>query len=63
MFVKDMPSLPLYYPVYSYGVDAQVQGVQVAPMYDVSDRLALIAEWYLVTRRSLEQTPVPTVSP
>ncbi len=63
MFVKDMPALPLYYPVYSYGVDAQVQGVQVAPMYDVSDRLALIAEWYLVTRRSLEQTPVPTVSP
>jgi peptide/nickel transport system substrate-binding protein len=63
MFVKDMPSLPLYYPVYSYGVDTQVQGVQVAPMYDVSDRLALISEWYLVTRRTLEQTPVPTVSP
>jgi peptide/nickel transport system substrate-binding protein len=63
VFVKDMPSLPLYYPVYSYGVDVQVQGVQVAPMYDVSDRLALISEWYLVTKRALEQTPVPTVSP
>jgi peptide/nickel transport system substrate-binding protein len=63
VFVKDMPSLPLYYPVYSYGVDSQVQGVQVAPMYDVSDRLALISEWFLVTRRALEQTPVPTVSP
>jgi peptide/nickel transport system substrate-binding protein len=62
VFVKDMPSLPLYYPVYSYGVDSQVQGVQVAPMYDVSDRLALIQEWYLVTRRALEQTPVPTIS-
>lgn len=61
VFTKDMPSLPLYYPVYSYGVDAQAQGVQVAPMYDVSDRLALINEWYLVTRRSLEQTPVPTI--
>ncbi len=63
VFAKDMPSLPLYYPVYSYGVDAQVQGVQVAPMYDVSDRLALINEWYLVTRRTLEQTLVPTVQP
>jgi len=62
VFIKDMPSLPLYYPVYSYGVDSQVQGVQVAPMYDVSDRLALISEWYLVTRRALEQTPVPTAS-
>ncbi len=61
IFTKDMPSLPLYYPVHSYGVDAQVQGVQVAPMYDLSDRLALINEWYLVTRRALEQTPQPTV--
>lgn len=58
-FTKDMPSLPLFYPVYSYGVDAQVQGVQVAPMYDTSDRLALINQWYLVTRRTLEQAPAP----
>jgi len=63
VFAKELPSLPLYYPVYSYGVDAQVQGVQVAPMYDISDRLALITEWYLVTRRTLEQTPVPTTAP
>ncbi|MBI3150633.1 MAG: peptide ABC transporter substrate-binding protein [Chloroflexi bacterium] len=64
VFTKDMPSLPLYYPVYSYGVDVQVQGVQVAPMYDVSDRLALITEWYLVTRRALEeQTPAATTAP
>ena len=63
VFAKDMPSLPLYYPVYSYGVDAQVQGVQVAPMYDISDRLALINEWYLVTRRTLEQASESTTSP
>ncbi len=63
IFAKEIPSLPLYYPVYSYGVDAQVQGVQVAPMYDISDRLALISEWYLVTRRTLEQTPQPTIGP
>jgi peptide/nickel transport system substrate-binding protein len=61
IFSREMPSLPLYYPVYSYAVDAQVQGVQVAPLYDISERLAFISEWYLVTRRTLEQTPVPTV--
>jgi len=32
-------------------------------LYDVSDRFALIAEWFLVTRRTLEQTPVPTLVP
>jgi len=63
LFTKDMPSLPLYYPVYSFGVDVQVQGVQVAPMYDISDRIALIREWYLVTKRSLGQTPEPTLVP
>ncbi|MCC7119683.1 MAG: peptide ABC transporter substrate-binding protein [Anaerolineales bacterium] len=63
IFSKELPSLPLYYPVYTYAVDSQVQGVQVAPLYDTSDRLALISEWYLVTRRALEQTAVPTAGP
>ncbi|NWF64662.1 MAG: peptide ABC transporter substrate-binding protein [Chloroflexi bacterium] len=65
IFARELPSLLLYYPVYSYGVDAQVQGVQVAPMYDVSDRLALIREWYLVTRRTLEEQTeaAPTTTP
>jgi len=60
VFAKEIPSLPLYYPVYSYGVDAQVQGVQLPPLYDASDRFALIREWYLVTRRALQEaTPAP----
>jgi peptide/nickel transport system substrate-binding protein len=63
MFAKELPSLPLYYPVYSFGVDAQVLGVQVAPLSDISDRLALITDWYLVTRRALETTPEATPVP
>jgi peptide/nickel transport system substrate-binding protein len=63
VFSKDLPSLPLYFPVYNYGVDAQVHGVQVAPLYDTSDRLAFFANWYLVTHRTLEQTPAPTAQP
>lgn len=63
MFAKELPSLPLYYPVYSFGVDAQVLGVQVAPLSDISDRFSLIADWYLVTRRALETTPEATAIP
>jgi peptide/nickel transport system substrate-binding protein len=63
VFEKELPALPLYYPVYNYGVDAQVRGVQIAPLYDTSDRLAFINDWYLVTRRALEQTPQPTTAP
>jgi len=63
MFAKELPALPLYYPVYSFGVDAQVLGVQVPPLYDISDRLSLVTDWYLVTRRALESTPEATTEP
>lgn len=63
VFAKELPALPLFAPVYSYGVDAQVQGVQMSPLYDASDRLATFTQWYLLTRRALEQTEVPTSAP
>jgi len=63
IFEKELPSLPLYFPVYSYGVDAQVRGVQIASLYDRSDRFSLIRSWYLVTRRALQQTPEATIAP
>ncbi len=61
VFTKDLPSLTLYYPVYNYGVSSQVHGVQIPlPMYDTSNRLSFLSDWYLVTRRTIEQTAVPT---
>jgi len=63
IFAKELPSLPLYIPVYTYGVDAQVQGVQIGSLYEPSDRLNTFASWYLLTRRALDSGPVPTTSP
>jgi peptide/nickel transport system substrate-binding protein len=63
VFNKELPALPLYVPVYSYGVASQVEGVQVGALYDPSDRLGTFANWYLLTRRALEQTDVPTPNP
>ncbi len=57
LFAKELPSLPLFYPIYTFGVDAQVLGVQVPPLFDTSDRFAEISQWYLVTRRTLQDTP------
>jgi peptide/nickel transport system substrate-binding protein len=59
VFAKELPSLPLFFPVYSFGVDQQVQGVQLPPLFDFSDRFSNITDWYLVTRRTLEKTPEP----
>lgn len=58
IFSKELPALPLYYPVYTYAVDQQVLGVQIPALFDPSDRFITIANWYLVTRRNLEQ-PAP----
>jgi peptide/nickel transport system substrate-binding protein len=63
VFAKELPALPLFAPVYSYGVDSEVKGVQVASLYDPSDRLATFSNWYLLTRRALEQTDIPTTAP
>lgn len=60
VFAKELPALPLYVPVYSYGVDVRVQGVQIGPLYEPSDRLNTFTRWYLITRRALGQgTPSP----
>jgi len=63
VFAKELPALPMYVPVYTYGVDAQVQGVQVGALYEPSDRLNTFTSWYLLTRRALEQSATPTASP
>jgi len=48
IFADELPSLPLYYPVYNYGVDRSIQGVRMGPLLDTSDRFATILKWYLV---------------
>jgi peptide/nickel transport system substrate-binding protein len=64
VFAKELPALPLFAPVYSYAVDSQVQGAQVpALLYDPGDRMVTFPSWYLLTRRALEQTEVPTTVP
>jgi peptide/nickel transport system substrate-binding protein len=63
IFERELPALPLYYPVYTYAVDQRVQGVQGTPLFESADRFNGIGSWYLVTRRALDQTKQPTVGP
>jgi len=45
-FIDQLPALPLYYPVYTYGVSAEVKGVRIGPIFEPSDRLDTITQWY-----------------
>ncbi len=51
LFVDDVPAILLYQPVYSYAIDSHMQGVQIGPTIDGSDRLSTSLDWYMKTRR------------
>ncbi len=59
IFANELPSLPLYYPVYNYGVDSIIQGISLGPLMDTSDRFATVNEWFMVARRT-QETETPT---
>jgi peptide/nickel transport system substrate-binding protein len=45
VFAERVPAILLYQPVYTYGVDARVRNVQIAPMLDPSGRFRTVAQW------------------
>ncbi len=49
IFAEEVPSLLLYYPIYTYAVDAQVRQVQLPPLLRTSDRFRNIRDWYIET--------------
>lgn len=54
-FTQEMPALPLFYPVFTFAVDDQIQGVTMGPLFDNSDRFATIMDWFLVARRGVAE--------
>ncbi len=58
IFADELPALPLFYPVYNYAVDRQVQGVRMGPLLETSDRFVTVLEWFLTTRPAAV-TPIP----
>jgi peptide/nickel transport system substrate-binding protein len=55
-FNQELPALPLFYPVYNYAVDKEVQGVRMGPLFDSSDRLTTLPSWFLIARRTVVET-------
>ena len=57
IFSQELPSLPLFYPMYTYAVSNEVKGVSMGPLFDTSDRFATIMEWYFTARTRTNPTP------
>ena len=65
IFRQEWPALPLFYPVYNYAIDRQVQGVMIGPLFDQSDRFNNVVEWHLAVQTPKEPAAKasPTVKP
>ncbi len=59
-FQDQLPSLLLYYPIYNFAIDSQIQGVSIGPVFNPSDRFNNITNWHLLARRSIATAPTTT---
>jgi len=59
IFAEELPALPLFYPVYSFGVRSGVHDVTPSRLNEPSDRFRTLSDWYLVTRRVTVRDFVP----
>ena len=57
-FASELPALPLFYPIYNYGIDQRINGVTMGAIYNPGDRFANVTKWFLLAERALE--PVGT---
>lgn len=56
LFAEDLPSLPLFYTVYNYGMKNSIKNVSIGPIYDPADRFNAINTWYVLS----ETAPAPS---
>jgi len=59
IFEDEIPSLPLFYPVFTWGADSSIGGIRMGPLYDSSDRFNNIEDWYLSINPVVKNTPTP----
>jgi peptide/nickel transport system substrate-binding protein len=64
LFMREMPSLPLLYPTYTYAITNDINGVQFGPIFDPGDRFINVHAWFILTGREStdvqpEESPVP----
>jgi peptide/nickel transport system substrate-binding protein len=59
-FASELPALPLFYPIYKYGIDQRVNGVTIGSIYQPSDRFTDVTKWFLLAERSQEVSPTET---
>lgn len=64
IFAEELPALPLFHPLYTYGVSTRVNNVQVGALNTPSERFATFSTWYIDSRRvPVSQAPQAPPTP
>lgn len=58
LFMQELPSLPLIYPVYTYAITDDINGVRMGPIFEPGDRFNNVHEWYILSGRDTLPTEV-----
>jgi peptide/nickel transport system substrate-binding protein len=61
LFAQEMPAIPLFYPVYTYAIDKTIQGVQIGPLFNSSDRFATVTDWFLQAKKTAPPIQTATI--
>ncbi|MBW7883770.1 MAG: peptide ABC transporter substrate-binding protein [Caldilineaceae bacterium] len=51
IFAQELPALPLFHPVYTYGVSTRVHNVQIGALNTPAERFGSFPSWYIDSRR------------
>lgn len=62
IFADELPALPIYFDVYSFGVHDNVKAAQVGRLHTPADRFNTLPTWYVATERVVEE-PTPGMTP
>jgi peptide/nickel transport system substrate-binding protein len=57
LFMREMPSLPLLYPTYSYAISEDINGVSLGPIFEPGDRFNNVHTWFILTGRDSATSP------
>jgi len=58
LFMREMPSLPLFYSTYTYAISTDINGVTLGPIFEPGDRFNNVHLWFVLTGR--DSAPVST---
>jgi peptide/nickel transport system substrate-binding protein len=56
IFMQELPSLPLFYPVYTYAITEDIKGVNMGPVFNPGDRFNNVNLWYILSGRDITIT-------